>query len=151
MLVICIVAMIKSHVQLKLKLRSKQNLKCKVSCLVPWKKSTWIKWKDNWWLPPSARWIFQWGEQRQHLVLVLIHPEPRGKERVWVLPGQVLDTAALLTEGQLSAHVCRAHIRQLTQFCASGWHVCNLVGHLMKLHKPSLLVPIKQSQATRNT
>lgn len=34
----------------------------------------------------------------------------QGKERVWGLPGQVLDTAALLTEGQLSAHVCRAHI-----------------------------------------
>lgn len=44
----------------------------------------------------------------------------QGKEGVWGLPGQVLDTAALLTEGQLSAHVCRAHIKQHTQFCASA-------------------------------
>lgn len=39
--------------------------------------------------------------------------------------------------------------------CASGCHVCNLVGGLMKVHKPSLvafcfffLVPIKRRQAT---
>lgn len=44
----------------------------------------------------------------------------QGKQRVWGLPVQALDTVALLTEGQLSAHVCRPHIKQLTQFCASG-------------------------------
>lgn len=43
-------------------------------------------------------------------------------------PGQVLDTAALLTEGQLSAHVCRAHIN----ISASGWHLHNLADRLMK-------------------
>lgn len=44
----------------------------------------------------------------------------QGKKQVWGLPGQVLATAALLTEGQLSAHVCRPRIKQLAQFWASG-------------------------------
>lgn len=52
----------------------------------------------------------------------------QGKERV--LGGQVLDSAALLTQGQLSEQdVCRAHIKQLTQLGAAGANVCNLVDH----------------------
>lgn len=83
--------------------------------------------------------LYQWGEQRQHLVFGVDSLEAQGREGVWGLPGHVLDTAALLREGQLSAHVCRPHIRELTQLCASGWQVSNLVGRLMKVPRLSPL------------
>lgn len=50
------------------------------------------------------------------LLDIVVHAIGRERGGGARLSGRVLATAALLTQGQLSAHICRAHVKQFTQF-----------------------------------